>query len=117
MRVYSACHMRRVLSITTALALISSLLSPVMAAACTHSGKAASCHKVMVEPEHCDGMQHHHVATPSESSAWTAADTDSCPMECCTQGHPRSATAAPAISVVPSLAMTDQAVLFVSVTF
>ena len=112
-------NMRRVLSITMAVALISSLLSPVMAAACTHA-RAASCHRAAVQPQHCDGMnQHHHAmnAASSEPAAWTASDPGKCPMECCTQGHPRSVTAVPAISVLPPLAMTDQAVRFVSVIF
>src|SRR6266700_4139652 len=107
--------MRRVLSITTALVLISSLLSPVLAAACTHTEKVTSCHRVAVQPEHCDGMHHQHVAVAatSGSAEWTTSDAGNCPMECCTQGRPRGTTAVPTISILPSLAMTEQAVLFV----
>src|SRR5882724_3320534 len=111
--------MRRVFSISTALALISSLLSPVLAAACSYTEKAAMCHRpaVHMPVEHCDGMHHQHAVPASEPASWTASDPGACPMECCTQGHPRSATAVPTISVLPLLTMTDHAVHAVSVTF
>ena len=60
--------MRRSLSITVILALFSSMLSPVMAAACTGTGKAVSCHAIVAD--HCDRpmhQHHHHGATAPEA--------------------------------------------------
>jgi len=115
--------MRRVLSITTVIALLSSMLSPVMAAACTGAGKAVSCH---AEPmPHCDRPMHehhHHDAAMDESkhglSSVSLADDDAkCPMDCCTAGHPRNGTAVSATSFLPPLAVSDREFSFTSVAF
>jgi hypothetical protein len=103
--------MRRSLSITVILALFSSMLSPIMAAACTGTGKAVSCHAVAVD--HCDRpmhQQHHHhqAAAPESASALesktafsAASDDAKCPMDCCTPGHLRSGAT---VSTHPTLA-------------
>jgi hypothetical protein len=110
--------MRRFLSIATVLALFSSMLSPVLAAACNGTGKAVSCHATPMP--HCDGTMHHHhhhdAAPPSNSMS--AADSDAkCPMDCCTPGHPSTGAAVSAMSFLPPLAMSDQNLHFVPVTF
>jgi hypothetical protein len=115
--------MRRILSITTVLALLSSMLTPVMAAACTGRGKAVSCH---AEPmPHCDRAiheHHHHDAVMDEAksglSVLSAADNDAkCPMDCCTPGHPRTGAAVAATSMLPPLAISDREFVFASITF
>src|ERR1700686_2274699 len=113
--------MRCFLSITVVATLLSSMLSPLMAAACTGTGKAASCHMVATAP-HCDRPmhQHHHLdAAPAEAkSALSLADNDAkCPMDCCTPGHPRNGAAVSANSFLPPLAMSDRKFQFASVTF
>src|SRR6476659_10007291 len=111
--------MRRALSITVIFALVSSLLSPLMAAACTGTGKAVSCHAVAMD--HCDRPmhQHHHDAAPPESkSAVSVADNDAkCPMDCCTPGHPRNGAAVSATSFLPPLAVSDRELQFTPITF
>ncbi|MFL6313267.1 MAG: hypothetical protein ACJ71W_14285 [Terriglobales bacterium] len=102
--------MRRSLSITVILALFSSMLSPIMAAACTGTGKAVSCHAVAVD--HCDRPthQHHHhqssalesASAPESKTAFSPAPDDAkCPMDCCTPGHLRSGAT---VSTHPTLA-------------
>ncbi|MGZ4867616.1 MAG: hypothetical protein ACXV7C_10355 [Candidatus Angelobacter sp.] len=112
--------MRRLLSITVVAALISSMLSPLMAAACTGTGKAVSCHAVVTD--HCDRPthQHHHhaAAAPESETALSAAPDDAkCPMDCCTPGHLRSGAAVSANSFLPPLAVSDREIHFASVTF
>jgi hypothetical protein len=112
--------MRRFLSITIVVSLISSMLSPIMAAACTGTGKAVSCHAEATP--HCDRPMHHHhhhdAAPPESKSALSAGDDGAkCPMDCCTPGHPSSGAAVSANSFAPPLAVTDREVHFVPVTF
>ena len=110
--------MRRSLSITVILALLSSMLSPVMAAACTGTGKAVSCHAIAAE--HCDRpMHHHHGATASESkTAFSAAPDDAkCPMDCCTPGHLRSGATITTNPDLPPPAVSDSKIQFVTVVF
>ncbi|HZE25136.1 MAG TPA: hypothetical protein VE054_14160 [Blattabacteriaceae bacterium] len=117
--------MRRSLSITVILALFSSMLSPIMAAACTGTGKAVSCHAVAVD--HCDRPVHHHhhqAATPESASApesktaFSAAPDDAkCPMDCCTPGHLRSGAT---VSTHPTLAppaVSDLKIQIASIVF
>jgi len=112
--------MRRILSITTVVALLSSMLTPVMAAACTTPGKAASCHAEAMP--HCDRPMHehhHHDAAMGESkAALSVADNDAkCPMDCCTPGHPRNGAAVAATSVLPPLAISDREFQYAPITF
>jgi hypothetical protein len=111
--------MRRVLSITTVLALLSTIMSPIMAAACTGTGKAVSCHAMPVA--HCDRAthQHHHMdEMPSSTPAvFAGEDDEKCPMDCCIQGHTQSIAAPATISVLPQLAVSDRNFYFVPVTF
>src|SRR5258707_841277 len=113
--------MRRFLSITVVAALFSSMLSPTMAAACTGTGKAVSCHAMAAT--HCDRPvhQHHHHqadAAPESKTAFSAAPDDAkCPMDCCTPGHLRSGAAVSSNSFLPPLAVSDREMHFVPVTF
>ncbi|HWS16378.1 MAG TPA: hypothetical protein VN223_00100 [Candidatus Elarobacter sp.] len=113
--------MRRFLSITVMAALVLSMLSPIMAAACTGTGKAVSCHAVVAD--HCDrpAHQHHHnhaAAAPESKTALSAAADDAkCPMDCCTPGHLRSGAAVSTNSSLPPLAVSDREIQFASVTF
>ena len=117
--------MRRSLSITVILALLSSMVSPVMAAACTGTGKAVSCHAVAVD--HCDRPmhQHHHhqgaaapESAPASKTAFSAAPDDAkCPMDCCTPGHVRSEATISTHPDLPPPAVSDLKIQFVSVVF
>ena len=116
-------RMRRILSIATVMALLSSLVSPVMAA-CMGTGKAISCHTEATP--HCDRTMHHHHQEQAEATsefALLAGDNDAkCPMDCCTPGHPQSGTALAAASLLPPLTVSDQnfhvpALTFISAGF
>src|SRR5215467_13457745 len=98
--------MRRFLSIATVLALLSSIMSPVLAAACTGTGKAVSCHSVAIP--HCDRTmhQHHHhdAEAPAPASGMSASESDGkCPMDCCTPGHRQNGVSPVAASFLPLL--------------
>lgn len=113
--------MRRFLSISVVAALLSSMLSPMMAAACSGTAKAASCH-AMAAADHCDRPmhQHHHhgMAAPESKTALSAADDEAkCPMDCCMAGHPRNGAAISANSFLPPLAVSDREIHFAPVTF
>src|SRR6185312_6406323 len=80
--------MRRFLSITTVLALLFTMTSPIMAATCTGTGKAVSCHSMAAS--HCDRHEHHHHAAeaPAGTISISAGGSDEkCPMDCCIPGH------------------------------
>src|SRR5882672_11204735 len=109
--------MRRFLSITTVAALLSSMLSPVMAAACTGTGKAVSCHAGAAP--HCDRPMHEHhhdVAAPESNSALSAAENNAqCPMDCCTPGHPSNGAAVSANGLLPQPAVSNSDSHFVAI--
>jgi len=112
--------MRRFLSISVVAALLSSMLSPMMAAACTGTGKAAPCHAMAAD--HCDRPTHHHhhhgVAAPESKTALSAVDDQGkCPMDCCMAGHLRNGAAVSANSFLPPLAVSDREIHFAPVTF
>lgn len=112
--------MRRAISITVILALFSSMLSPTMAAACTGTGKAASCHAVAMD--HCDRPmhQHHHhaAAAPQSKTALSAGDDEAkCPMDCCTPGHLRTSATVFTNPDLPPPAVSDLKIQFVMVVF
>lgn len=112
--------MRRILSIAIVVALFSSMLSPVMAEACTAAGKAASCHEEAMP--YCDRPMHehhHHGAATGDSKSGLSASENGvkCPMDCCTPGHPRNGAAVVATSILPLLAMSDREFQYVPITF
>ena len=115
--------MRRFLSITVVATLLSSMVSPVMAAACAGTGKAVSCHAVAMAADHCDRPMHqhhhHHGAAPPESkTAFSAGDDQAkCPMDCCMAGHRTNNAAVSADSFLPPLALSDREIHFAPVTF
>jgi hypothetical protein len=110
--------MRHFLSIATVLALLSSMSSPVLSAACVGTGKAVSCHSVGMP--HCDRpMHHHHDDGNSEANpGLSAGQSDAkCPMDCCMPGHPQSGAAPATASLVPPLAVSNRSFHFVPVLF
>jgi len=112
--------MRRFFSIATVLALLSSMTSPLLAAACTGTGKAVSCHGGAMP--HCDRPMHHHHhgddAAPEPISTLSAGESDaSCPMDCCTPGHPQTGAPATTSTNFSPLVLSDLNVHFVPVTF
>jgi hypothetical protein len=106
-----ASLMRRLVSITAIVALMSTLVSPLLAATCEHGTQAVVCHRVhgqKPQKPHCEGMKHEDATdeemAPSPSSsgpvAQAAPSSQDCPMDCCTVG---TRTNAVALSVIPSL--------------
>jgi len=96
------------------------MLQPALAAACTGTGKAVSCHAVAVD--HCDRPvhQHHHhgMAAPESKTAFsTAPDESKCPMDCCTPGHLRSEATISTHPDLPPPAVSDLNIQFVAVVF
>jgi len=112
--------MRRLLSIATVLALLSSMTTPLLAATCAGTGKAVSCHAEAMR--HCDRAAHHHHhdedAQPQSSTSLTAGYNDAkCPMDCCTPGHPQNGAPAVHASHFPLVAVSDYNFFFVAVIF
>jgi hypothetical protein len=113
--------MRRILSITAIFALISSMLSPVIAAAsCMGTGKAMSCHAGTMP--HCDRPlhgHHHQDAAPveSRSNLSQVEDNTKCPMDCCAPGHGQSVAKIAASSVLPLPVVTEYGSGYTSIKF
>ena len=80
--------MRRLISISMAVPLIFSLVSPLLAQTCMKSGERASCHRVSHAASHheCDGMPGHHhedeMVVPDQSNSVSGVASN-CPMNCC----------------------------------
>ncbi|HEX4604791.1 MAG TPA: hypothetical protein VH724_12405 [Candidatus Angelobacter sp.] len=111
--------MRRTFSITTILALLLSMASPLMAA-CTGTGKAVSCHAMEMAQDAQPMHEHHHhdvAMDKAKSGVSVADDAAKCPMDCCTPGHPRNGAAVAATSVLPPLAMSDLDLQITPITF
>jgi hypothetical protein len=112
--------MRRFFSITTILALMSSLASPLLAA-CDHSGQPMACHRSAKQKSHCEMMAgHHHDSAAPESAEPAAAGKESsgnCPMDCCIPGHPTSASTIAAIPSVPPLVLIERTPCVITVVF
>ncbi|HEY7405733.1 MAG TPA: hypothetical protein VIB39_19565 [Candidatus Angelobacter sp.] len=111
--------MRRILSITAILALLSTILSP-MAAACTGTAQAVSCHSM--EATHCDRTMHghhHHAAeaSPATPSVTAGRSDEKCPMDCCTPGHRQSGSVTYSTSLLPPIAVSEPNVHIVPVHF
>jgi hypothetical protein len=115
--------MRRVFSITTIAALICSAASPLLAAACPHSTPVMACHRTKAQRSHC-AMMHHEQAEEADAlpnsgmaGVQSVESPASCPMECCTSGHPQGIAAAAAMTVSPSLVVLDHSMLRSSIVF
>jgi len=113
--------MRRFFSIATVLALLSTMMSPVLAAACTGTGKAVSCHTAPMP--HCDRTmhQHHHHADaeqPASTSGISVGESDSkCPMDCCTPGNKQNSVSPVTASLLPLITASDRSFQIASITF
>src|SRR5205823_9792182 len=80
--------MRRLISISTAVALLISLASPLLAEACMKNSDRASCHRASrtAPHHHCDGMPAHHheddMSIPDQGD-FVNNVSSTCPMNCC----------------------------------
>ena len=80
--------MRRLISISTVVALICSMVSPLLAEACMKHGERATCHRVSrtASHRHCDGMPGHHHEddmVASDEGRSVSGVPSTCPMNCC----------------------------------
>jgi len=118
--------MRRFLSITAIVALMSSSASPFLAGVCHHAGPPLACHRTQPHKAHCPGMamtmtgDHHDDAAAPESdlaSLQGRESSESCPMDCCIPGHPKNAITAVAAPELPPLAVIERVSYAVPVVF
>jgi hypothetical protein len=121
--------MRRFWSISALVAQVAFLLSPAwsqdMSPLCCQSKAVAMCHRTAghshaathaKSSQHCDEM----VSAPAEpalADSVAAGHSHPCPMDCCTQGSPKSVSAVTSTSLIPPLAVTDAEIHFVPVLF
>jgi hypothetical protein len=120
-RTFPGVPMRRFFSITTILALMSSLASPLLAAVCDHSGQPMACHRATKQRSHCEMMAgHNHHSAASESAEPAVAGREvsgNCPMDCCISGHPTSASTIAATPSLPPLVVIEHATHVAPVVF
>jgi hypothetical protein len=115
--------MRRILSITAILALVCTLAQPLLAAACSGSGKVVPmCHRVQVQQNaahhHCDGMEQEETSSSSDPGISAAgSDPKDCPMDCCAQRHQPTDAAPPSLTILPELTVAGNGIAFISVAF
>src|SRR5437899_10868345 len=104
--------MRRVISISTTLALLLSLASPLLAEVGMSTSGRASCHRVghaAAIQHHCDGMPGHEEMSIPASGGSISSVSSECPMSCCTldsAGKP-AAFAVPVI-FPPAMAVSNK---------
>lgn len=100
--------MRRLISISTTVALLFSLVSPLLAQTCMRGGERASCHRVnqTASQHHCDGMPGHHhedeMVVPDQGDSISGVASN-CPMNCCL-----AAQAGKQVAVVNSIVVAPQ---------
>src|SRR5262249_35714159 len=103
--------MRRLVSITTIVALMSSAALPLLAASCPHIKHAVSCHRTEVQAHHRKMMHNHHADTSEpepDGPAYSASpESQGCPMDCCGPGQRTKAIAAPTATLISQLEVTD----------
>jgi len=113
--------MRRFFSITTIVALMSSLASPLLAAVCDHSGQPMACHRATKQRSHCEmmaGRQHDSAASESAEPAVGGRESSgNCPMDCCIPGHPTTASTIAATPSLPQLVVIERTSHIVPVVF
>jgi hypothetical protein len=117
--------MRRLVSITAIVSLMSSLVSPLLAATCEHGRQMARCHQVQEQkPQnpHCEMMHHHDAAEesapPTNNSAVTGElSSQNCPMDCCRVGDRSNAVALAASPSLPQPTVNDQSSSMIRVVF
>lgn len=113
--------MRCFFSITTIAALMSSLISPLLAATCSHMQQPVACHRVQAQKPACAMMHHHEAEEPAPGSGAPAFESmqspERCPMDCCVPGQRTNAIAIAAVSPLPELAVTEQNLHFVPAVF
>jgi hypothetical protein len=104
--------MRRLISISMALALVFSLVSPLLAEACMHSNGRATCHRAShgLSHRHCEGMEagDEEMPAPAPGGSVTGV-SQKCPMNCCLMAQTGKQTAvANPIFAVPQLAVSGK---------
>jgi hypothetical protein len=102
---YKFMPVRRVLSMSLALALCWPMVLPAWAGSCAHSSKAQMCHRVKHTSD-CAMMHHMHAeeSEGSESGISAVEQDPKCPMTCCMQAGPRTARPVPVVvDYTPSL--------------
>jgi hypothetical protein len=106
--------MRRLISISTAAALLFSLVSPLLAQTCMKNMVHASCHRLSqsASHHHCDGMtEHHHedeMPVPIQSDSINASPSN-CPMNCCLSARAGvQAAVATQMLIAPQLASSAE---------
>jgi hypothetical protein len=110
--------MRRLISISTAVALVLSLASPVLAETCMKTSRA-SCHRVSQAAlhHHCDGMPGHEEMPAPASGDSVSNAAAACPMNCCIAAHAgKQVAVANSIAIAPQLAISAE-LQFVAVVF
>lgn len=111
-------RMRRIFAITLIASLIFSVASPAWATACAAMHKTSMCHRTAAQHHHCEMMmeQEDETAAPDSEAAMHSLP-GKCPMNCCMQSQARNAAAAPAISFLPKLAVTEYHAVPAAVVF
>jgi hypothetical protein len=119
--------MRRVWSISTVVAMVVSLFSPMMAGAETMH--PASCHRVAApaashsevvthpQKHHCHEMAESLPEPQSGGSVVAATGGQECPMNCCVEGTPQNGTALAVVFQLPSILVSGNSFQFVPVAF
>ncbi|SRR5579859_706687 len=104
--------MRRLISISIAVALLLSLASPLLAGTCMNTSGQASCHRVghaVAIQHHCDGMPgHDEMSLPASGDSINSVSSE-CPMSCCTlsRAGKQAAFAVPVI-FPPAIAVSNK---------
>jgi hypothetical protein len=116
--------MRQFFSITAIMALMSPLVSPLVALSCPHGKQLTACHRVQKQQlaQHCGSMAHEDPMERkdlgSEAPAIKAAvSQENCPMDCCVPGYVTNAAVVVIESPLPEMVVTDHAYGVTSVVF
>jgi hypothetical protein len=111
--------MRRIFAITSLLALVFSMASPVWATACASMGTTPMCHRNAAQHQHhCDMMmeQQDGTAAPDSAAVFGSVPTK-CPMQCCLQSQAGNGTAVLIVPLIFQLAVSDYRTHFSTVIF
>jgi hypothetical protein len=112
--------MRRILSIATILALMSSSALPLLAASCPHVKQVMSCHRAAPMPAHHCGKMHEGDSEESgsgEPSMEGIQGSRDCPMDCCAPSQRTNAVATATVLLVSPQPLTEPCLPFVPVVF
>ncbi|HEV3315815.1 MAG TPA: hypothetical protein VG488_02555 [Candidatus Angelobacter sp.] len=103
--------MRRLISISTAVALVLALASPLLAGTCMKTSGRASCHRMSqaTPHHHCDGMPGDEEMSAPASDNSVGGVSSACPMNCCTltSAGKQAAVALP-LTVPPAISVSSK---------